>query len=99
MSAEAFAFRDETARHPVTCMAPKASQVALIRTAVPLTEAQQEMILQRLGDKVGQRLQALFEVDAALLGGVQARVGDELIDNSIAARLAELREVLAKSEK
>lgn len=70
---------------------------AVVRTAVPLTEEQQAMILRRLQARFGQRLLADFEVDTSLLGGVQARVGDELIDDSVAGQLSALREALIKS--
>ncbi len=70
---------------------------AVVRTAVPLTRDQQAMVLRRLQTRFGQRLLADFEVDPSLLGGVQARVGDELIDDTVAGRLSALREALIKS--
>lgn len=70
---------------------------ALVRTAVPLTPAQQQLVLRRLSARYGQPLQAEFEVDPALLGGVWARVGDELIDDTVSCRLAALGDALAKS--
>jgi F-type H+-transporting ATPase subunit delta len=71
--------------------------LAAVRTAVPLTAPQQAMIVRRLEAYVGHRLRAEFEVDPSLLGGVQARVGDQLIDDTVRARLSALREALIKS--
>ncbi len=76
---------------------PNSALTALIRTAVPLSPEQRQLILQRLSARYGQRLQAEFEVDPDLLGGVWARVGDQLIDNTISRRLATLRDALVKS--
>lgn len=70
---------------------------ALIKTAVPLTPAQRKLILQRLSARYDQPLQAEFEVDPALLGGVWARVGDELVNDTISCRLTALRDALIKS--
>jgi F-type H+-transporting ATPase subunit delta len=71
--------------------------LAAVRTAVPLTHAQQAMIVRRLEAHVGQPLRAQFEVDPSLLGGVQAQVGDQLIDDTVRWRLSALREALIKS--
>jgi F-type H+-transporting ATPase subunit delta len=64
---------------------------------VPLAPAQRKMILKRLSARYGHPLQAEFEVDPALLGGVWARVGDELIDDTISCKLAALKDALVKS--
>ncbi len=73
------------------------SPIALIKTAVPLSAEQRHLILSRLRARYGQPLQGQFEVDPSLLGGVRSRVGDELIDDSIAGKLEALREALIKS--
>jgi F-type H+-transporting ATPase subunit delta len=70
---------------------------ALIRTAVPLDAGQRQLILERLSARYAQPLQAEFEVDPALLGGVWARVGDELIDDTTSCKLTALRDALIKS--
>ncbi len=64
---------------------------------MPLTPAQRQLIVRRLSARYGQPLQARFEVDPTLLGGVWARVGDELIDDTVAYRLAALKDALVKS--
>ena len=69
---------------------------ALVRTAVALAAPQREMIPQRLRKRFGPQVRARFEIDPALIGGVQARVGDEWIDDTVAAKLAALRDALVK---
>ena len=49
----------------------------------------------RLIAEHGEGLSFTFDVDPALLGGLRVRVGDRLIDNSVASRLATLRESLS----
>jgi len=69
---------------------------ALVRTAVALAEPQRQLILQRLRKRFGPQVRARFEVDQTLIGGVQARVGDDWIDDTIATKLAALRDALVK---
>ena len=76
---------------------PDPTTDALIKTAVPLSAEQRDLILSRLSARYGQPVQGQFEVDPSLLGGVWSRVGDELIDDSIAGKLEALREALIKS--
>ena len=72
--------------------------LALVKTAVPLTSEQKRTILQRLRLRFGQDLQARFKVEPDLLGGVWVHVGDQIIDDSVAGRLAALRNLLVKGE-
>jgi F-type H+-transporting ATPase subunit delta len=67
---------------------------AEITSAVELSAKEQEQIRQRLIAEHGEGLTFTFAVDPALMGGLRVRVGDKLIDNSIASRLAALRESL-----
>ncbi len=76
---------------------PSGQQVALVKSAVPLDDTQKAMILQRLRSRFGPQIRGQFEVDPTLLGGVQARVGDQLIDDSVAWKLEVLRDILIKS--
>jgi F-type H+-transporting ATPase subunit delta len=64
---------------------------------VPLWARHRERLLQRLRARYGASLEARFEVDADLIGGVWIRIGDEVLDGTIAGRLAALREKLGGS--
>jgi F-type H+-transporting ATPase subunit delta len=68
--------------------------LAHVTTAVPLTEAEKEAMRAKLTQRFGSDLEIQFEVDASLLGGVYLRVGDQVIDGSVAGKLAALRDHL-----
>lgn len=69
-------------------------KLARVTSAVPLTEAEQQAIRAKLVDRFGSDLEFEFEVDAALIGGVHLRVGDQVIDGTVAGKLAALRDRL-----
>ena len=70
-------------------------KLARVTSAVPLTEAEQEALRAKLIDRFGRDLEFQFNVDASLIGGVYLRVGDQVIDGSVAGKLAALRDQLA----
>jgi ATP synthase F1 delta subunit len=65
---------------------------AEITSAVELSADEQEQIRRSLAKQYGEGLVFAFEVDPSLLGGLRVRVGDRLMDNSVASRLSKLRE-------
>jgi F-type H+-transporting ATPase subunit delta len=69
-------------------------RLARVTSAVPLTAEEQEAMRTKLTDRFGADLEFQFEVDPSLLGGVRLRVGDQVIDGSLAAKLAALRDKL-----
>jgi F-type H+-transporting ATPase subunit delta len=71
------------------------SRKAEITSAFALSDEEKEQIRKRLIAEHGEGLAFTFDVDPALLGGLRVRVGDRLIDNSVASRLATLRESLS----
>jgi F-type H+-transporting ATPase subunit delta len=68
---------------------------ASITSAAALTDAEVAAITQRLSDMTGGKVEVTLGVDPSLLGGVQVRVGDRLIDGSVRGRLERLRSKLA----
>lgn len=68
---------------------------AEISSAIELSDKEKEQIRHRLIAEHGEGLIFSFAVDPALLGGLRVRVGDHLVDNSVASRLAALRESLS----
>ena len=69
-------------------------KLARVTSAVPLTESEKETLRAKLVDRFGSDLEFEFEVDASLIGGVHLRVGDQVIDGSVAGKLAALRDRL-----
>jgi len=67
---------------------------AEITSASELTGAHKEAMQQALMQQFGDDLVFFFSVDPSLMGGLRVRVGDRLIDTSVATRLAALRESL-----
>jgi F-type H+-transporting ATPase subunit delta len=68
---------------------------AEVTSAIALSDEEKQQIRQRLIAEHGGGLTFAFDVDPALLGGLRVRVGDRLVDNSVASRLATLRESLS----
>ena len=68
-----------------------ARKTARVTSAVPLTNAEQAAFRQKVTKRFGPDLDFQFEVDPALMGGIVLRVGDQVIDGSVAAKLAALR--------
>lgn len=65
--------------------------VAEIRSAVPLDEQTVDRLAAALGKATGKRLEVKVIVDESVVGGIVARVGDTVIDGSIANRFDSLR--------
>ncbi len=66
-----------------------------IETAVPLEKAHSERMVEALGKRLGRRIEASFEVVPALIGGVVMRIGDHVVDASLATRLRRLANSMA----
>jgi len=66
-----------------------------VRSAVPLTADQKARLAAKLTAQYGQELVLTYEIDESVVGGLVVRVGDLVIDGSVASRLAALREKLA----
>ncbi len=69
--------------------------VATVTSAVALTAAQRERLMATLSARYGADISVNTVVDPALVGGLRVQVADDLIDASVAGRIAELRQRLA----
>jgi F-type H+-transporting ATPase subunit delta len=67
---------------------------ASIVSAFPLQEAQLADLVASLTRKFGRKLKPTVHVDPSLIGGVRVTVGDEVLDTSVRARLADMRTAL-----
>jgi F-type H+-transporting ATPase subunit delta len=63
-------------------------------SAIALTEAQRKDLETKLISQYGAGLKFAYRVDPAILGGMIVRVGDKLIDGSVASRLAAMKQSL-----
>jgi F-type H+-transporting ATPase subunit delta len=70
-------------------------QLARVTTVVPLTGDEEQQVRAKLTERFGADLEFEFRVDPSLIGGVHVRVGDKVIDGSVAGKLAVLRDRLA----
>lgn len=68
--------------------------IADVTTAIPLDDAHEKSVKSKLEKITGKSVQLQTHTDPRILGGIIMRIGDELIDASVATRLAELAERL-----
>jgi F-type H+-transporting ATPase subunit delta len=61
---------------------------ARVDTAAPLELAERTAVHAVLVERYGTRVETVFAVDPALIGGMRVRVGGDVYDGSIQARLA-----------
>lgn len=69
--------------------------VAEVTAAVPLTPEQELRLTTTLSRAYGRPVKVNVAVEPGVVGGVSVRVGDELIDSTVIARLDEVRRSLA----
>lgn len=69
-------------------------EVATVRSAVALTDAQQEQLAVALKKKTGADVELQVVVDPSVVGGAVTTIGDTVIDGSLRTRLAQMREAL-----
>ncbi|MCW5250621.1 MULTISPECIES: F0F1 ATP synthase subunit delta [unclassified Streptomyces] len=69
--------------------------VAVVTSAVPLSDGQRERLGAALAKLYGRRMHLNLDVDPEVLGGIRVQVGDEVINGSIADRLEDAGRRLA----
>jgi F-type H+-transporting ATPase subunit delta len=65
-----------------------------IASAFPLSPADLDGVVKGLEKRFKRKVHASVRVDESLIGGVRVRVGDEVIDNSVRAKLAAMSAAL-----
>lgn len=63
---------------------------ARVESAVAASDALQQSVKANLTQRYGQGLNVTFAVNPALIGGLRVKVGSDVFDGSVRARLAEL---------
>jgi F-type H+-transporting ATPase subunit delta len=69
--------------------------VAEVHVAAELTDSQRSRLIAALAATYGHDVQLNVVLDPGVIGGMSVRIADEVIDGSLANRLAELRRKLA----
>ncbi|MGY3204096.1 F0F1 ATP synthase subunit delta [Streptomyces sp. TE5632] len=69
--------------------------VAVVTSAVPLSDAQKQRLGAGLAKLYGRRMHLNLAVDPEVIGGIRVQVGDEIINGSIADRLEDASRRLA----
>jgi F-type H+-transporting ATPase subunit delta len=70
-----------------TAAREREQELAEVRSAVALTDAQRERLAAALSEATGRKVSVKVVVDPTVVGGVIARVGDLVFDGSVAGRL------------
>jgi F-type H+-transporting ATPase subunit delta len=65
-----------------------------VTSAVPMDSAQRSTLVAKLEAQYGAGLAIHYRVDPAILGGLIVRIGDKLIDGSLATRMAAMKQAL-----
>lgn len=67
---------------------------AEVTSALPLTAEEQEAVKRDILSKTGSQATVTFRVDPAILGGLVVRVGDKVLDGSVAGQLNNLSQAI-----
>ena len=68
--------------------------IAEVRAAMPLDDETVARLQESLSRATGKDVEVKTVVDPSVIGGVVAKVGDLVIDGSLAPRMQEIRETL-----
>ena len=66
--------------------------VAEVRSAVSLDDAQKQRVAEALSRATGKKVEVKVIVDASVMGGIVATIGDTVIDGTVRHRLEQLKE-------
>jgi F-type H+-transporting ATPase subunit delta len=66
-------------------------ELAEVYVAVPIDDQRKQALKEALERATGRKLELKVYVDESVVGGVRAKIGDTVIDGSLANRLSDLR--------
>jgi F-type H+-transporting ATPase subunit delta len=70
---------------------------ALVRTAIPLSDAQKKQVEATLAQRLGGAVLGRFEVSADLIGGIWMKTGDHILDATVRGKIDSFRRSLVYS--
>ena len=73
------------------------SSVAEVRSAIPLDDEQVQRLAASLEQSSGRSVEVKVVVDPDVVGGIVVRMGDTVIDGTVARRLAQMRTAMTGS--
>ena len=76
--------------------ASRQKAVAEVRSAVPLDDATVSRLASSLSRATGKSVEVKVIVDPEVIGGLSARIGDTVIDGSLARRVDSLRQAVSR---
>ncbi len=76
-------------------LAEQGIAVAEVTTAEPLDPEGQQAVRERLERIVGKKIELRMKTDPSIIGGIVARIGDQVIDGSVVNQLRQLRQRLS----
>ncbi len=82
------AIATDVARHAAEA---REQELAEVFVAAPIDDAQRDQLREALERATGKKLDLKVFVDRDVVGGVRAKIGDTVIDGSLARRLSEVR--------
>ena len=74
------------------------ARMALVTTAYALSAKERQRFVATLRQRRGADLEVSFAVDAAIVGGAVVRVGDQVMDGSVRAKLQALDGALVRGD-
>jgi F-type H+-transporting ATPase subunit b len=72
---------------------PSATEAEVV-SALPLTADEQSSIRSEVAKRAGAEVRIAFQVDPDVLGGLKVRIGDRVIDGTVAGRIDNLRKTM-----
>ncbi|MGM1015940.1 MAG: F0F1 ATP synthase subunit delta [Actinomycetota bacterium] len=75
--------------------AQRGQMLATVHTATPLTDDQRARLVDSLSRRYDGKVSLNVVLDPTVVGGLRVQIADDVIDGSISARLADLRQKLA----
>ena len=66
-------------------------------TAVEVSKKEIQFLAEKLSASTGKKIQLRLQVDPTLIGGVRLRMGDQIIDGSVANKLQRIKEKLKQA--
>ncbi len=92
---ESFFSGIEEGKIPVAAQVPQAHvDKVIVTSALPLTEEEKAAYVEALKKRLGD-VEVLFKTEPSILGGVILKVGDFIVDDSMAGKFQKLRKAIA----